>query len=55
MLYTASTLIFAQQVDTRPPFWWMGLFASPGGLLIVGSVVFAVIIFLFVILKCFKA
>jgi hypothetical protein len=21
---------------TEPPFWWMGLFASVGGLLIVG-------------------
>jgi len=20
-------------MDSRPPFWWIGLFASPGGLL----------------------
>lgn len=24
--------------DTGPPFWWIGLFTSPGGLRIVGVV-----------------
>jgi hypothetical protein len=37
-------MIIAQQIDTRPPFWWIGLFASPGGLMIVGAVVLIVLI-----------
>jgi len=31
-----------QGVDSRPPFWWIGLFASPGGLLIAAVTVFLV-------------
>jgi len=31
-------------VDSRPPFWWMGLFTSPGGLLIVGAGAAAILI-----------
>jgi hypothetical protein len=30
--------------DTSPPFWWIGLFASPGGLLIVGTGVAVILI-----------
>jgi hypothetical protein len=37
MLQYAATLI--AQGDSRPPFWWIGLFSSPGGLLIVGAVI----------------
>jgi hypothetical protein len=45
MLYAGATLGLALQVDTQidtsPPFWWIGLFASPGGLLIVAGLVAA--------------
>jgi hypothetical protein len=34
MLLRAAVFLIAQQTDTRPPFWWIGLLASPGGLLI---------------------
>ena len=34
-----GTMFAEQQVDSRPPFWWMGLFASPGGLIIVAGII----------------
>ena len=37
MLLRAAAFLIAQQTDTRPPFWWIGLLASPGGLLIIGA------------------
>jgi len=36
MLHHSATLIAQVNADTQPPFWWIGLFASPGGLIIVG-------------------
>ena len=39
MLLHGTTLVIAQQLDSNPPFWWFGLFASPGGLLIVAGVI----------------
>jgi hypothetical protein len=43
--------VIAAQVDSRSPFWWIGLFTSPGGLLIVAVAVliFALLIGAFVI------
>ncbi len=49
MLHAGAALVLAQQVDTRPPFWWIGLFASPGGLLIVAGVLAAVVVALFLV------
>jgi len=31
-------------LDTRPPFWWIGLFASTGGLLIIGLAAAAIVV-----------
>jgi hypothetical protein len=44
MLLASATFVSAQQVDTRPPFWWLGLFSSPGGLVIVGAIVTVIIL-----------
>ena len=31
--------------DSQPPFWWIGLFTSPGGLRIVGVAILIVALF----------
>jgi len=35
MVYDGVSLMLAAHVDSRPLFWWIGLFTSEGGLLIV--------------------
>ena len=47
LLQPGAALVLALQVDTRPPFWWIGLFASPGGLLIVAGIFVAVVVAVF--------
>jgi hypothetical protein len=54
MLFVATTLLIAQQqnlqprdTSAEPPFWWIGLFTSPGGLIIVGA--FAALIMLVIL------
>ena len=40
MFFGATALLIAQQprdTSTAPPFWWIGLFASPGGLIILSA------------------
>jgi hypothetical protein len=44
-LYDGSSRVIAAQADTQPPFWWIGLFASEGGLLIVVVVLLIVTLF----------
>jgi hypothetical protein len=39
MLHNGVPFVIATQADSQPPFWWIGLFASPGGLRIVGVVI----------------
>ena len=42
---TAPHSVIAAQADSQPPFWWIGLFASEGGLLIVVVVLLIVTLF----------
>ena len=44
MLHAGAALAIGELPDTRPPLWWIGLFASPGGLLIVGIVILVILI-----------
>jgi hypothetical protein len=40
--------------DTRPPFWWIGLFASTGGLLIIGECLAVIVLLGFVVKRLFR-
>jgi hypothetical protein len=51
MLFVTTILLIAQQQNlqprdsgSEPPFWWIGLFASPGGLIIVGVIVAGIVL-----------
>jgi hypothetical protein len=46
MPYDSASRLMAAQADSQPPFWWIGLFASEGGLLIVAVVLLIVTLLL---------
>jgi hypothetical protein len=44
----------ALQGDSRPPFWWLGLFTSTGGLIIVAAILGGVSLVALLAITLFK-